>query len=43
MIRTKAEERAAHFFLVKYCIVMAIAAVLVGVAIQLFGSSPVYP
>ena len=43
MIRTKEEERAAHVFLVKCCIVMAVAAVLVGVGIQLFGSSPVYP
>lgn len=43
MTRTKDEERAAHSFLVKWCIAMAILAIAVGVAIQHYSSSPLYP
>lgn len=43
MTRTRDEERAAHAFLVKWCIAMAVLAIAVGVAIQLYSSSPVYP
>lgn len=41
--RSKDEERAAHGFLVKWCVAMAILAVVVGVCVQLYSSSPLYP
>lgn len=43
MTRTRDQERAAHAFLVKWCIAMAVIAIVVGVAVQLYSSSPVYP
>lgn len=43
MTRTKEQERAAHAFLVKCCIAMAVLACLVGALLQLFFvSSPAY-
>lgn len=41
--RTKDQERAAHNFLVKWCIAMAVLACLVGALLPLFVSSPAYP
>ena len=43
MKRTPEEERAAHAFLVKWCITMGVLAVLVGALLPLFVSSPAYP
>ena len=43
MTKSAEQARAAHSFLVKWCIGLAIVAILVGALLPHFVSSPVYP